>query len=242
MLSIEELLTNYHRKEIYTLLKQKGMDGAFFKEIKQSTSCGKTAIYWHLDILEDYKIVSQSRDNKGKKKYFLAKLGKGKKYEHKIRKKEQLPDNKYRTEILEYLEKKGEKGAYRSEIIQKLIADQSVIDHHLKMLIENQHIRQSRIGIFSVFFLMRYQDDIEARKALALKSKAAKEIYRIIAVENKKKKKLYITPSELYRSVPYHQRTIDYHLRKFSESGILIPLPNTRPRKYLIQATKRERF
>ncbi len=241
-LSIKELLTNYHRREIYTLLKQKGMDGAFFKEIEQTTSCGKTAIYWHLDILEDYGVVSQSRDIKGKKLYLLAKFRKGKKYEHKYQKKEQLPDNKYRTKILEYLEKKGEKGAYRSEIIQTIIADQSVIDHHLKMLIKNQYIRQSRIGGFSVFFLVKYQADIEAHKTLVLKSKVAKEIYGIIMAKNKSKKKQYITPSELYRSVPYHQKTVDYHLRKFSESGILSPLPNTRPRKYLIQTTKRERL
>ncbi|MHA1447874.1 MAG: winged helix-turn-helix transcriptional regulator [Candidatus Hodarchaeales archaeon] len=129
---------------------------------------------------------------------------------------EDLLDNQARKSIIDYLEKRGESGAYFNELKTDLKIGNGALLWHLQILNEYHIINIIKIYDFKIYYLKKYNIDLnQKRLELALKSTTGQKIARILL------KNEGLSVSEVAEKVKRHRKTVSTHLNKLEEMKII---------------------
>lgn len=141
----------------------------------------------------------------------------------------ELLDNELRGQIIDYLELKGEQGAHLREIQREVRCGISSLLWHLQALDDFNFVTHEKIGKYHIFYLTGVKSIQTSELALALKSDVAKELCRMLISKGKP-----LTLSKISQEINVHHSSVQHHIKKLSELGIIIPLKEKKRSKYII--------
>ncbi len=141
----------------------------------------------------------------------------------------ELLDNELRFQIVDHLERKGEQGAHLREIQREIGCGISSLLWHLQTLDDFNLVTHEKIGKYHIFYLTGTKSVQTSEIALALKSEVAKELCRVLI-----KKKKPLTLSKISQEIDVHHSSVQHHIKRLGELGIIIPLQERKRTKYVI--------
>jgi len=141
----------------------------------------------------------------------------------------ELLENELRGQIVEFLEVKGEQGAHLREIQREVGCGISSLLWHLQALDDFNLITHEKIGKYHIFYLIGAKAVQISEIALALKSDVAKELCRVLI---RKKKPLSL--SKISQEIDVHHSSIQHHIKRLGELGIIITLKEKKRSKYIV--------
>ena len=141
----------------------------------------------------------------------------------------ELLDNELRFQIVDHLEKKGEQGAHLREIQREIGCGISSLLWHLQALDDFNLVTHEKIGKYHIFYLTGTKSVQTTEIALALKSEVAKELCRVLI-----KKKKPLTLSKISQEIDVHHSSVQHHIKRLGELGIIVPLQERKRTKYII--------
>ncbi len=141
----------------------------------------------------------------------------------------ELLENELRGQIIEYLELKGEQGAHLREIQREVRCGISSLLWHLQALDDFNLITHEKIGKYHIFYLIGAKSVQISEIALALKSDVAKELCRVLIRKGKP-----LPLSKISQEIDVHHSSVQHHIKKLVELGIIITLKEKKRSKYII--------
>ncbi|MFX1285176.1 MAG: helix-turn-helix domain-containing protein [Promethearchaeota archaeon] len=141
----------------------------------------------------------------------------------------ELLENELRNQIVEYLELKGEQGAHLREIQREVKCGISSLLWHLQALDDFNLITHEKIGKYHIFYLVGAKSVQISEIALALKSDVAKELCRVLIRKGKP-----LPLSKISQEIDVHHSSVQHHIKKLVELGIIITLKEKKRSKYII--------
>ncbi|UCE12358.1 MAG: HTH domain-containing protein [Candidatus Heimdallarchaeota archaeon] len=141
----------------------------------------------------------------------------------------ELLDNQLRGQIIDYLELKGEQGAHLREIQREIQCGISSLLWHLQTLDDFNFVTHEKIGKYHIFYLTGLKSIQTSELALALKSDVAKELCRMLISRGKP-----LPLSKISQEINVHHSSIQHHIKKLSELGIIIPIKEKKRSMYII--------
>lgn len=141
----------------------------------------------------------------------------------------ELLENQLRSEIVDYLEVKGEQGAHLREIQREVGCGISSLLWHLQALDDFHLITHEKIGKYHIFYLVGLKSVDISEIALALKSDVAKELCRVLI---RKRKPLSL--SKISQEIDVHHSSVQHHIKRLTELGIIISLQEKKRSRYVI--------
>jgi predicted transcriptional regulator len=146
---------------------------------------------------------------------------------------EELLDNELRVQILNYIEHKGEQGAHLREIQRNVECGISSLLWHLQALDDFNLVSHEKIGKYHIFYPIGEKSIIMSEIALALKSNVAKDLCRVLI---KKRKPLSL--SRISNEINVHHSSVQHHIKKLTELGIILTIREKKRASYLISPQK----
>jgi predicted transcriptional regulator len=141
----------------------------------------------------------------------------------------ELLENELRGQIVDFLGIKGVQGAHLREIQRKVGCGISSLLWHLQALDDFNLITHEKIGKYHIFYLVGAKSVQISEIALALKSDVAKELCRVLI---RKRKPLSL--SKISQEIDVHHSSIQHHIKRLEELGIIIILREKKRSKYTI--------
>ncbi len=141
----------------------------------------------------------------------------------------ELLENQLRGQIIDYLELKGEQGAHLREIQREVKCGISSLLWHLQALDDFNLITHEKIGKYHIFYLIGEKSVQISEIALALKSDVAKELCRVLIRKGKP-----LPLSKISQEIDVHHSSVQHHIKKLVELGIIITLKEKKRSKYII--------
>ncbi len=141
----------------------------------------------------------------------------------------ELLENELRGQIVDYLEIKGEEGAHLREIQREVKCGISSLLWHLQALDDFNLITHEKIGKYHIFYLVGAKSVQISEIALALKSDVAKELCRVLIRKGKP-----LSLSKISQEIDVHHSSIQHHIKRLEELGIIITLREKKRSKYVV--------
>ncbi|MFX1516478.1 MAG: hypothetical protein ACFFC6_09215 [Promethearchaeota archaeon] len=141
----------------------------------------------------------------------------------------ELLENELRGQIIDFLEEKGEQGAHLREIQREVGCGVSSLLWHLQALDDFNLITHEKIGKYHIFYLVGAKSTQISEIALALQSDVAKELCRVLI---RKRKPLSL--SKISQEIDVHHSSIQHHIKRLGELGIIITVKEKKRSKYII--------
>jgi predicted transcriptional regulator len=141
----------------------------------------------------------------------------------------ELLDNELRSQILGYLGHKGEQGAHLREIQREVGCGISSLLWHLQALDDFNLVTHEKIGKYHIFYLMGEKSIQTSEISLALESTVAKELCRVLIKRNKP-----IALSKISQEIEVHHSSVQHHIKKLAELGIILIIKDKRRAMYTI--------
>ncbi|UCG89968.1 MAG: hypothetical protein JSU57_05765 [Candidatus Heimdallarchaeota archaeon] len=141
----------------------------------------------------------------------------------------ELLENELRGQIVDYLELKGEQGAHLREIQREVRCGISSLLWHLQALDDFNLITHEKIGKYHIFYLIGAKSVQISEIALALKSDVAKELCRVLIRKGKP-----LPLSKISQEIDVHHSSVQHHIKRLVELGIIITLKEKKRSKYII--------
>ncbi|MFW9778971.1 MAG: helix-turn-helix domain-containing protein [Candidatus Heimdallarchaeota archaeon] len=142
---------------------------------------------------------------------------------------DELLDNDLRAQIMEYLEEKGEQGAHLREIQREIGCGISSLLWHLQALDDFNFVTHEKVGRYHIFYIIGEKSTQTSELALALKSNLSRELCRAL-MEKRKPMSL----SQLSNEINAHHSSVQHHIRKLSELGVIIIIKDQKRFSYAI--------
>ncbi|MFX0209257.1 MAG: helix-turn-helix domain-containing protein [Candidatus Hodarchaeota archaeon] len=141
----------------------------------------------------------------------------------------ELLENELRSQILGYLGDKGEQGAHLREIQREVGCGISSLLWHLQALDDFNLVTHEKIGKYHIFYLTGEKSIQTSEISLALKSNVAKELCRVLIKRNKP-----VTLSKISQEIDVHHSSVQHHIKKLAELGIILIIKEKRRAMYTI--------
>ena len=141
----------------------------------------------------------------------------------------EILENELRGQIVDFLEVKGEQGAHLREIQREVGCGVSSLLWHLQALDDFNLITHEKIGKYHIFYLIGAKSVEISEIALALKSDVAKELCRVLI-----RKKTPLSLSKISQEIDVHHSSVQHHIKRLGELGIIITLKEKKRSKYII--------
>ncbi|MFX0122867.1 MAG: hypothetical protein ACFFAE_04460 [Candidatus Hodarchaeota archaeon] len=141
----------------------------------------------------------------------------------------ELLENELRGQIVDFLEMKGEQGAHLREIQREVGCGISSLLWHLQALDDFNLITHEKIGKYHIFYLIGVKSVQISEIALALRSDVAKELCRVLIRKGKP-----LSLSKISQEIDVHHSSIQHHIKRLGELGIIITLTEKKRSKYVI--------
>jgi predicted transcriptional regulator len=142
---------------------------------------------------------------------------------------DELLENQLRVQILDYLDSKGEQGAHLREIQRGVGCGISSLLWHLQALDDFNLVTHTKIGKYHIFYLSGVKSVQTSEVALALKSEVAKELCRLLIKNGKP-----LSLSKISQEINVHHSSVQHHIKKLGELGVIIALKEKKRSKYVI--------
>ncbi len=146
---------------------------------------------------------------------------------------EELLDNELRVQILNYIEHKGEQGAHLREIQRNVECGISSLLWHLQALDDFNLVSHEKIGKYHIFYPIGEKSIQLSEIALALKSNVAKDLCRVLL-----KKRKPISLSRISNEINVHHSSVQHHIKKLTELGIILTIKEKKRASYSISPQK----
>ncbi|MFW9906903.1 MAG: hypothetical protein ACFFFH_21540 [Candidatus Thorarchaeota archaeon] len=140
-----------------------------------------------------------------------------------------LLENELRGQIMQLLTTKGEQGAHLREIQREIGCGISSLLWHLQALDDFNLITHEKIGKYHIFYLVGSKSVQISEIALALKSDVAKELCRVLIRKGKP-----LSLSKISQEIDVHHSSIQHHIKRLGELGIIITVMEKRRSKYVV--------
>ncbi|UCG03521.1 MAG: HTH domain-containing protein, partial [Candidatus Heimdallarchaeota archaeon] len=141
----------------------------------------------------------------------------------------ELLENELRGQIVHFLTVKGEQGAHLREIQREIGCGISSLLWHLQALDDFNLITHEKIGKYHIFYLVGAKSVQISEIALALKSDVAKELCRVLIRKGKP-----LSLSKISQEIDVHHSSIQHHIKRLEELGIIISLKEKKRSKYIV--------
>ncbi|MFW9856621.1 MAG: hypothetical protein ACFFFG_16335 [Candidatus Thorarchaeota archaeon] len=142
---------------------------------------------------------------------------------------DELLDNELRAQIMEYLEEKGEQGAHLREIQREIGCGISSLLWHLQALDDFNFVTHEKVGRYHIFYILGEKSPQTSELALALKSNLSRELCRTLMDKRKP-----MSLSQLSNEINAHHSSVQHHIKKLSELGVIIIIKDQKRSSYTI--------
>jgi predicted transcriptional regulator len=146
----------------------------------------------------------------------------------------QLLENELRVQIIDFLEHKGEQGAHLREIQREVGCGISSLLWHLQALDDFNLITNEKIGKYHIFYLTGIKSVQSTEIALALKSEVAKDLCRLLIIQKRP-----IALSKISQTIDVHHSSVQHHIKKLAELGVIIILKEKKRSQYSISPKRK---
>jgi DNA-binding transcriptional ArsR family regulator len=141
----------------------------------------------------------------------------------------ELLNNELRSQIIQYLEEKGEQGAHLREIQREIGCGISSLLWHLQALDDFNLVTHEKVGRYHIFYILGEKSIQTSELALALKSNLSKELCRTLIGKRKP-----LSLSQLSHEIKAHHSSVQHHIRKLAELGVIVIIKNQKRSSYAV--------